>query len=42
LGYVAVPLFPYALLVGFVLQHSLSVARFRSARYSGNWIYMDD
>ena len=42
LGYVAMTLFPYALLVGFVLPYSLSVARYRSARYPGNWIYMAD
>ncbi|MCB2145663.1 MAG: hypothetical protein KQI81_04260 [Deltaproteobacteria bacterium] len=42
LGYVAVTILPYALLVGFVLPYSLSVARQRSAGYPGNWIYMAD
>jgi spermidine synthase len=42
LGYIAVTLLPYALLVGFLLPYSLSVARYRSARYPGNWIYMAD
>ena len=42
LGYVAVTLSPYALLVGFLLPYSLSVARHRSAGYSGNWMYMAD
>lgn len=42
LGYVAATILPYALLVGFVLPYSLSVARYRSPRYPGNWIYMAD
>ena len=41
-GYVAVTILPFALLVGFVLPYSLSVARCRSIRYPGNWIYMAD
>ena len=42
LGYVAVTSLPFALLVGFVLPYSLMVARCRSTRYPGNWIYMAD
>ncbi|WP_319405559.1 hypothetical protein [uncultured Desulfosarcina sp.] len=42
LGYVAVTILPFALLVGFVLPYSLSVARCRSTRYPGNWVYMAD
>jgi spermidine synthase len=41
-GFVATTIFPYALLVGFVLPYSLMVARQRSAGYPGNWMYMAD
>ncbi len=42
LGFVAVTILPYALLVGFVLPYSLSVARQRLASYPGNRMYMAD
>ncbi len=42
LGFVAVTMLPYAVLVGVVLPYSLMVARQRVADYPGNWIYMAD
>ena len=42
LGFVAVTMLPYAVLVGFVLPYSLMVVRQRMADYPGNWIYMAD
>ena len=42
LGFVAVTMLPYAVLIGFVLPYSLMVVRVRMADYPGNWIYMAD
>jgi spermidine synthase len=42
LGYVAVTIAPYALLVGFVLPYSMMVARIRTPDYPGNRIYLAD
>ena len=42
LGFVALTMLPYAVLVGFVLPYSLMVVRQRMADYPGNWIYMAD
>ncbi|BBO84714.1 hypothetical protein DSCO28_52800 [Desulfosarcina ovata subsp. sediminis] len=42
LGFVGLTLWPYAVLVGFVLPYSLRVARQQTADYPGNRIYMAD
>jgi spermidine synthase len=42
LGFIAVTILPYALLVGFVLPYSLAVIRQWSPRYPGNRIYLAD
>lgn len=42
LGFIAATIFPYTLLVGFVLPYSLAVIREWSADYPGNRIYVMD